>query len=121
MTDAKEIKRIARHKRIRQKISGAPERPRLSVHCSLKNMQVQFIDDTAQKTLLSLSTAAKEFRKKMDGRTADIKAALYLGERCAELAAEKGIKEIVFDRSGYAYHGRVKALAEGLRKHGLKF
>jgi large subunit ribosomal protein L18 len=121
MTTAKEIKRIARHKRIREKISGSKERPRLNVHCSLKNMQVQLIDDCAQKTVFSLSTTAKEIKDKTPNRAGNINVALYLGEKCAKLAADKGIKEIVFDRSGYAYHGRVKALAEGLRKGGLIF
>lgn len=120
MSLVKERKRIARHKRIRGRMNGAPERPRLSVHRSLKNMQVQLIDDTCARTILSLSTTAKEVKEKI-GYGGNIKAAAFLGEMFARLVKEKDIKEVVFDRGGYTYHGRVKALTEALRKGGLVF
>ena len=120
MALAKEIKRLARHTRIRAKIKGAAGCPRLAVFRSLKNMQAQLIDDIAARTLLALSTTAKEIREKC-GYGGNVKAANLLGGEFAKLAIAKGIKSIVFDRSGYAYHGRVKALAEALRKGGLTF
>ena len=87
---------------------------------SLKNIQAQLIDDLKAKTLLALSTTSKEIKNKI-GYGGNSKAAAILGELCAKAAIEKGIKTIVFDRSGYAYHGRVKAFAEALRKGGLVF
>ena len=120
MLIAKERKRIARHKRIRARIKGAAGIPRLVVNRGLKNMQVQLIDDVESKTILSLSTTAKEIREKI-GYGGNVKAAQSLGEAFAKLAVTKGIKGIVFDRCGYAYHGRVMALAEALRKGGLVF
>lgn len=120
MATAKEAKRISRHKRIREKIKGTPERPRLCVHRGLRNMHAQLIDDTESKTLLSLSTTARELRDKL-GYCGNVKAATLLGEMFARKAAAKGIQKAVFDRSGFAYQGRVKALAEALRKGGLIF
>lgn len=120
MTTVKEAKRISRHKRIRAKIRGTQECPRLCVHRGLRNMQVQLIDDTESKTILSLSTTARELREKI-GYCGNLKAALLLGEMFAQKATAKGIQKAVFDRSGFAYQGRVKALAEALRKGGLIF
>jgi len=120
MTTVKEAKRISRHKRIRAKIRGTEECPRLCVHRGLRNMHLQLINDTKSKTLLSLSTRAKELRDKL-GYCGNLKAATLLGEMFAQKAAAKGIKRAVFDRSGFAYQGRVKALAEALRKGGLIF
>lgn len=120
MAIVKEIKRLARHARVRVKIKGAPERPRLTVFRGLKNMQVQLIDDMSARTILALSTTAKEIKKKC-GYAGNVQAANLLGGEFAKLAIAKGIKSIVFDRNGYAYHGRVKALAEALRKGGLTF
>lgn len=99
---------------------GTSQRPRLNVHRSLKNMQVQLIDDASARTLLTLSTTAKEVREKV-GYGGNSKAAASLGEMFAGLAREKKIEKVLFDRGGYTYHGRIKALAEGLRKGGLVF
>lgn len=120
MSFLKEKKRSARHQRIRAKVRGTPERPRLSIHRSLKNTQIQLIDDASGRTILSLSTTAKELKGKI-GNGGNIKAAAFLGEMFARLAREKNVREAVFDRGGYGYQGRVKALAEALRKGGLVF
>ncbi len=120
MAIEKKIKRLARHARIRAKIRGTSDCPRLAVFRSLKNMQVQLIDDMSAKTMLALSTAAKDIKEKC-AYAGNVKAANLLGEEFARLAIAKGVKTIAFDRSGYAYHGRVKALAEALRKGGLVF
>jgi large subunit ribosomal protein L18 len=113
-------KRIRRHKRIRRKILGTEIRPRCSVSRGLANIYVQLIDDMKEKTLLSISTFDKEFRKKMP-YGGNVKAAAFLGELLAQRAKKKGINKIVFDRAGFLYQGRVKALAESCRKHGLQF
>lgn len=120
MEAVKETKRTARHKRIRSRVIGTKARPRLCIHRSLNNMELQLIDDTSAETILSLSTAAKGFKEKI-GYGGNIKAADFLGGMFAKLAQEKNIKEVVCDRGGYAYHGRVKALCESLRKGGLVF
>ncbi len=120
MTTVKEAKRIARHKRIRAKVRGTQECPRLCVHRGLRNMQVQLIDDIEAKTVLSLSTTVKELREKI-GYCGNVKASSFLGEMFAQKAVAKGIQKVVFDRGGFAYHGRVKALTEALRKGGLIF
>ncbi|MFH1856808.1 MAG: 50S ribosomal protein L18 [Candidatus Omnitrophota bacterium] len=109
-----------RHARIRKKIFGDSQKPRLAVFRSLKNMYVQVIDDVEQKTLLGITTASKEFKEKC-GSSANIKAAQMLGEILAKKAVEKGIEQVKFDRGGFNYHGRVKAFAESARKNGLKF
>lgn len=112
--------RLARHKRVRKKISGTPERPRLNVFKSAKNIYVQIIDDINRVTLVSASTLDKDIN--LEGAYAGNKqAAKKVGELIAKKAAEKGISEVVFDRGGYLYHGRVKELAEGAREAGLKF
>lgn len=120
MSKTKEIKRIARHVRIRKKVRGAADRPRLCVHRSLKNIQAQLVDDSKAVTIVSLSTLAKEVKEKISFG-GNIKAAQALGEVFAGKLREKGVREIIFDRCGYAYHGRVKAIAEALRKGGLIF
>lgn len=112
--------RLARHKRVRKKVSGTPERPRLSVYKSAKNMYVQVIDDINKVTLVSASTIDKEMN--LDGLYGGNKeAAKKVGELIAKKAAAKGITEVVFDRGGYIYHGRVQVLAEAAREAGLKF
>ncbi|MCQ9208461.1 MAG: 50S ribosomal protein L18 [Omnitrophica bacterium] len=112
-------KRIRRHKRIRKKIMGTQKRPRLCVSRGYANIHAQLIDDINEKTLLSISTQDKEFKKKgIYG--GNVKAAALLGEILAERAKKKGITEVTFDRAGFLYHGRVKALAESVRKQGLK-
>lgn len=108
-----------RQKRARQKIAGTAARPRLAVCRSLKNISVQFIDDQAGKTLLAFSTLGGDFPKDTYGGNA--KAAATLGKLAAEKAKAAGINEVVFDRAGRSYHGRVKALADAAREAGLKF
>ena len=109
--------RMKRHVRVRGKISGTPERPRLCVFRSESNIYAQIIDDVAGNTLCSASTVEKEF----DGNGGNVEAAKKIGLKVAERALAKGIDTVVFDRGGYIYHGRVKALAEGAREGGLKF
>ncbi len=112
--------RQARQKRIRLRIRGDSEHPRLVVHRSLKNFSVQLIDDTKNKTIFSYSTLDKEMRNRLSS-AGNIKAAAFFGEVFAQKAKEKGITKVVFDRAGYLYHGRIKAFAESLRKGGLEF
>ena len=115
-----ELGRIKRHYRIRKVISGTKDMPRLAVHRSHKNLQVQFVDDQANVTLLSVSTNDKAFKDacKFGG---NVKAAKAFGAYAAAEAKKKKIEKIVFDRGGYLYHGRVKALADSLREAGFKF
>ena len=117
---AKEIGRIKRHERIRKKILGTPERPRLSVHRSLKNMYVQIIDDTKAHTLCSFSTRDKEFDKTAP-KKGKVSRSEKLGQFFAQRLKDKGIQKVAFDRGGYKYHGRVKALADSLRQAGIEF
>lgn len=114
-------RRARRRKIIRKKIAGTEERPRLSVHRSLGNMYIQLVDDMDGKTLLALSTASPDLKEKMNKNAGNVKGAAILGEAIAELCKKKGIQKVVFDRSGYLYHGRVKALADAARKGGLEF
>ena len=109
--------RLKRHKRVRGKISGTPERPRLNVFRSETNIYAQIIDDVAGKTLVSASSLEKSFN--CDGTKTD--AAKMVGQLVAERAKAAGITTVVFDRGGYVYHGRVAALAEGAREGGLEF
>ena len=109
--------RLKRHKRVRGKISGTPERPRLNVFRSETNIYAQIIDDVAGVTLVSASSLEKGFE--CDGTKTD--AAKKVGLMVAERAKAKGIDLVVFDRGGYLYHGRVQALAEGAREGGLQF
>ena len=110
--------RQRRHNRVRAKISGTAERPRLSVYRSLNHISAQVIDDERGVTLASASTYEKDFEGQATGNKA---AARLVGKRLAERATEKGITTVVFDRGGYLYHGRVSELAEGAREGGLKF
>ncbi|MBQ6755551.1 MAG: 50S ribosomal protein L18 [Oscillospiraceae bacterium] len=109
--------RIKRHIRVRAKISGTPERPRLNVFRSKQNIYAQIIDDVAGKTLVSANTLEKDF----DGYGGNKEAARKVGKILAERAVKAGIKAVVFDRGGYVYHGRVQELAEGAREGGLEF
>ena len=109
--------RKKRHARVRGKISGTPERPRLCVFRSENNIYAQVIDDVAGATLAAASSVEKGF----EGNGGNIEAAKKVGAKVAERALQKGIEEVVFDRGGYIYHGRVQALAEGAREGGLKF
>ncbi|MGI6028337.1 MAG: 50S ribosomal protein L18 [Candidatus Heteroscillospira sp.] len=109
--------RVKRHARVRGKISGTPERPRLSVFRSEKNIYAQIIDDVAGKTLVAASSVEKSF----EGFGGNKEAAKKIGAVIAERALAKGIENVVFDRGGCVYHGRVKELADGAREAGLKF
>jgi large subunit ribosomal protein L18 len=112
--------RIRRHIRVRKKIAGTPERPRLNIFRSLSEIYVQVIDDQAGRTIASASSIDVELRKKMKGLNKTDQAKL-VGQAVAERAKSKGINSVVFDRGGYRYIGRVKALAEGAREGGLQF
>lgn len=112
--------RKGRAVKVRSKISGTPECPRLNVYRSLTSIYAQVIDDVNGITLVSASTTNKEFVAKLEGKT-KTDAAKMIGETVAKLAIKKGIKKVVFDRAGYLYTGRVKAVAEGARSAGLEF
>lgn len=113
--------RIKRHKRIRKKIVGTKERPRLSVRRSINHLYAQIIDDTAGKTIVHMSTLSPEMKDKMSKGTGNVKGAVLLGTALAEKCKKEGVTKVVFDRAGYLYHGRIKALAEAARKGGLVF
>ncbi|MDI9496132.1 MAG: 50S ribosomal protein L18 [Bacillota bacterium] len=116
----KNQKRVTRHERIRNKITGTPERPRLNIFKSSKHIYAQVIDDATGITLVSASTLDKELRDKVAELTKQ-EAAKLVGKTVGERAKEKDINAVVFDRGGYLYHGRVKLLAEGARESGLEF
>lgn len=113
-----EAARKARHERVREKVSGTPDCPRLCVYRSLKNIYAQIIDDTTGTTLVAASTLDAELKANYGG---NVEAAKAVGELVAKKAAEKNIKKVVFDRGGYLYHGRVAELAAGAREGGLEF
>jgi large subunit ribosomal protein L18 len=109
--------RAKRHKRVRAKVSGTPEKPRLCVFRSLNNIYAQIIDDVNGVTLVSASSVEKGFKN----LGSNCEAAKTIGKTIAERALAKGIENVVFDRGGYVYHGRIQSLAEGAREGGLKF
>lgn len=115
---SKKLHRETRHHRVRSRIIGTAQRPRVSVFKSNRNLFVQFINDETGKTIIS-SKVLSGTKSKIKGNKTDI--ASKLGESLAEEAKKAGIKEIVFDRGGFKYHGRIKAFADGLRKGGIKF
>jgi large subunit ribosomal protein L18 len=117
----KKISSERRQKRVRQKVKGTQERPRLSVYRSLGQIYAQLIDDLTQKTLLSVSSLTPELSKESTVKENKNQLARRVGSYLAKRALEKGIVKVVFDRNRYIYHGRVKALAEGAREGGLKF
>ncbi|MBQ6205659.1 MAG: 50S ribosomal protein L18 [Oscillospiraceae bacterium] len=112
--------RMKRHRRIRAKISGTSETPRLNVFRSEANIYAQIIDDSPEKGCVTL-VSASSLDKEIEGYGGNIQAAEAVGKLVAKRALDKGIENVVFDRGGYLYHGRVKALAEGAREGGLKF
>ncbi len=116
----KNADRLKRHERVRRKISGTPERPRLSVFRSLSHIYAQIIDDVKGVTLVSCSTLDKEVKESVKDLTKK-EAAKVVGTEIAKRALEKGITEVVFDRGGYIYTGRVECVADGAREAGLKF
>lgn len=112
--------REKKHKRIRNHLKGTADCPRLCVYRSNKHIYAQIIDDDAQRTLVSASTVEKSVKAELE-RTDDVAAAAYVGKVIGQRALDKGIKEVVFDRAGYVYHGKVAALADGAREAGLDF
>ncbi len=112
--------REVRHDRIRSHLHGTKTAPRLSVFRSLRNMTAQLVDDEAGKTLVFVNSGSLK-HKKVEGKAGKVAMAFQVGEKIAELAKAKGISQVVFDRGGYRYHGRVAALAEGARAGGLQF
>ena len=120
MADSRKEGRQRRHKRIRKKVLGSPERSRLSVCRSLNHIYAQIIDDIKGHTIAAASSLDKEFRD-IKSHKGNANMAKLVGELLAKRALEKGIKKLVFDRSGYLYHGSIKALAEAVREAGLDF
>ena len=120
-TMKKQARRIRRKRRVRKKVSGSPDRPRLTVFRSHQNIFAQIIDDSAGRTLVASSTVEKPVCEKLSGNAGNSDAAKVVGETLASRAAQAGIEKVVFDRNGYAFHGRIRALAEAARKGGLKF
>ncbi len=117
--DSKNDTRVKVHTRIREKLQGTPERPRLSVYRSLNHIYAQVIDDSRGETLVSASSV--DGKKSGANTGGNVAAARELGKTIAQRAKDKGITKVVFDRGGYLYHGRVKALAEAAREAGLQF
>lgn len=120
MPTTKIIARNTRHRRIRVKVTGSLQRPRFSVFRSLNNIYAQLIDDTKGATIIAASTFDKEV-KELSGHKGNIKTAIMVGQLIAKRAKEKGITHVVFDRGGFKYHGRVKALSDAAREAGLIF
>lgn len=114
------ISRLRRHRRVRKKVFGRPSRPRLAIYRSLAHIYAQIIDDIAGNTVAAASTLDADVRAKLDGKT-KTEEARAVGAILAERAQKQGIKEVVFDRGGFIYHGRVKAVAEAAREAGLVF
>jgi len=113
--------RLRRKKRVRTKVKGTPQRPRLSVFRTAKHIYAQIIDDTAAQTLVDASSVCRELRPVIQRKGGNRAGAALVGEFIAKRATEKGIKQVIFDRNGFLYHGRVKTLAEAARQHGLEF
>lgn len=118
--ESRNDKRVKRHERVRKNLSGTPEKPRLCVYRSNKNISCQIIDDVNKVTLASASSLDKDLKAEI-GYGGNKEAAKKVGEAIAKRALEKGIEVVAFDRGGFLYHGRVKELAEGAREGGLKF
>ena len=118
--ESRQLVRAKKHMKIRNRFSGTAERPRLAVFRSNNHMYAQIIDDTVGNTLVSASTLEKEIKAELE-KTNNVDAAAYLGKVIAEKALEKGIKDVVFDRGGFIYQGKVQALADAAREAGLVF
>ena len=118
--ESRNDKRLKRHARVRKNLIGTPEKPRFNVYRSTNNIYVQVIDDVNRVTLVSASTLDKAIKEQLES-AGNKEAARLVGKIAAERAIEKGIKEVVFDRGGYIYHGRVQQVAEGAREAGLQF
>ena len=117
----KRARRERAHLRVRSRVKGSPERPRLCIYKSLRYIYAQIVDDLEGQTLVCASSLEKDVRGALGKSAGNKDAAKAVGQKVAERAIEKGIKSVVFDRSGYVYHGKVKALAEGAREKGLQF
>lgn len=113
--------RLRRRKKVRKKVRGTPERPRLSVFRSSKHIYAQIIDDTLDRTLADASSLSKEIQPQILGKGGNKEGASIVGESIAKRALEKGIKRVIFDRNGFLFHGRIKVLADTAREHGLEF
>ncbi len=120
MSEQSRVTRARRHRRIRMKISGTAERPRLNVFRSLEHIYAQVINDDTGNTVVSASTLDKKLQSELDGKTKKQQAAV-VGKAVAERAIAAGITQVVFDRGGYMYHGRIKTLADNAREGGLQF
>ena len=118
--ESRSANRVKKHMKIRNRFSGTPERPRLAVFRSNNHMYAQIIDDTVGHTLVAASTLEKDVKAELE-HTNDVAAAAYLGTVIAKKALDKGIKTVVFDRGGFVYQGKIKALAEAAREAGLEF
>ncbi len=121
ISEVRRLMRLRRHRRIRKRVKGAAERPRLAVFRSLRHLYVQVIDDVAARTIVSISTVDKGAREQLAGTESRMERSKLLGKMLAERAKEKGVQQVAFDRGGYLYHGHIKALAEGAREGGLEF
>ena len=117
----RQIARKRRHVRVRTKVSGTQERPRLCVRRSLKHIYAQIVDDSARKSLITVSSLAADVRAQLDAAKGKVGTSTVVGKVLAERAKALGITKVTFDRGGYLYHGRVKALADGAREGGLEF
>jgi large subunit ribosomal protein L18 len=113
--------RLKRKKRVRTKVRGTVQRPRLSVFRTAKHIYAQIINDSAAQTLVDASSVSKELRSVIQGKGGNKAGAALVGEFVAKRAVGRGIKQVIFDRNGFLYHGRVKALADAARQHGLEF
>ncbi len=118
--ESRSVRRVKKHLRVRNRFSGTAARPRLAVFRSNNHMYAQIIDDTAGHTLVSASTVQKDVKAELE-KTNDVAAAAYLGTVIAKRALDAGITTVVFDRGGFVYHGKIKALADAAREAGLEF
>ncbi len=118
--ESRSVRRVKKHLRVRNRFSGTAARPRLAVFRSNNHMYAQIIDDTAGNTLVSASTVQKDVKAELE-KTNDVAAAAYLGKVIAKRALDAGITTVVFDRGGFVYHGKIKALADAAREAGLEF
>lgn len=117
----KQVQRLRRKKHVRKKVSGTPDRPRLTIFRSQKNIYAQIVDDMAGRTLVAASSQEKPLREKLATGGGNKTAAAAVGTFLAEKAVQAGIKKVIFDRNGFPFHGRIKELAEAARKGGLEF
>ncbi len=111
--------RVLRHKRLRKNVAGTSERPRMAVCCTGKHIYIQFVDDAVGRTLLTVSSSDKTFRE--GGNKSNMAGAVLLGKMASDKAKAAQITQVVFDRGGFRYHGRIKAIAEAARENGLQF